>query len=234
MKQLSDYNKLWHLFAECLSARYRRVENGADFAIRRVNNDVTIFFEHSDGALDWKNNFSFASRPYRDMGEGWRCHRGFLSVFRAAEPYLAPVITDETVKKITVVGYSHGAALALLCHEYIWFHRPDLRDSLEGYGFGCPRVFYGRMTPTLQARWERFFIIRNIDDIVTHLPPRLFGYRHVKAPLLIGERGRYSQVDAHRAESYLQELRLLADRVTDEKGGNAGDRRRDRHFADKT
>lgn len=234
MNATPDYRKLWHLFAECLSVNYHHVENGGDYAIRRVNNSVTIFFGHSDGLLDWRNNFRFAARPYREMGEPWKCHRGFLSVFRAVKPYLSSVIADETIKKFTVVGYSHGAALALLCHEYIWFHRPDLRDSLEGYAFGCPRVFHGRMTPTLQARWEGFLLIKNIDDIVTHLPPRLFGYRHVKAPLLIGQKGRYGRVDAHRAESYLHELMLTANRDNDGKGELVYDRGGDRGFSDET
>ncbi len=214
--QYPDYNKLLSLFDATLAASYRTVENGASFALKRVNSHVTVFFEDSEGAIDWRNNFHFAAKPYRDMGEVFYCHRGFLSVFRAALPYLEKTLADESVNAFTVVGYSHGAALALLCHEYIWFHRPDVRKTLEGYGFGCPRVISGRMTASLQARWARFYPIRNIDDLVTHLPPRLFGYRHVKPPLLIGRRGKYSMIDAHRPENYRREL-LFASSSTNRK-----------------
>jgi hypothetical protein len=57
------------------------------------------------------------------------------------------------------------------------------------------------------SRWERFTVIRNIDDIVTHLPPRALGYTHVGHVLEIGEKGTYSRVDAHRPENILAELK---------------------------
>lgn len=212
MKQYPDYQTLLTLFDECLSIEYRHVENDASFAIKREGESVTIFFQDSDGILDWRNNFRFAARPYRMMGEVWYCHRGFLSVFRASLPYLTDTIMDESVKHFTVVGYSHGAALALLCHEYIWFHRPDARASLRGYGYGTPRVISATMTQSLWKRWENFTYIKNIDDLVTHLPPRLFGYRHVKRQLLIGQKGKYSMIDAHRAESYRRELSLAGEK----------------------
>jgi len=74
-----------------------------------------------------------------------------------------------------------------------------------GYGFGCPRVIWGRV-PRERARWRNFYVIRNYDDIVTHLPPRALGFRHVGKLITVGYAGRYSRVDAHRAENYLREL----------------------------
>ena len=106
-----------------------------------------------------------------------------------------------------MVGYSHGAALAALCHEYVWFNRPDLRDSLEGYGFGCPRVFWGVKRQVSRARWEKFLVVRNIDDVVTHLPPAALGFSHVGELLEIGQRGKYGMIAAHRPENILTELR---------------------------
>jgi hypothetical protein len=121
---------------------------------------------------------------------------------------------DPEVRAVRIVGYSHGAALAVLCHEYLWFHRPDLRQTLTGFGYGCPRVLWGIPTPALQKRWERFTVIRNREDIVTHLPPALFGYFHVGRMLEIGQKGTYSATDAHRPESILKELDALAAQKT--------------------
>ena len=121
---------------------------------------------------------------------------------------------NENVRKIVTVGYSHGAALAVLCHEYIWFHRPDLRADAEGYGFGCPRVIWGALTVDLQARWEGFTVVRNLDDLVTHMPPVFLGYRHVGGLLEIGKIGKYSAIDAHRAENILSEL-IIAEKKND-------------------
>lgn len=201
---------LSQLFARCVNRSYRHVENGADFVTDRACGTLSIYLQCSKGLTDWKNNLDFPARPYRrDGGVAWYAHRGFLKVWKSVEPYLRADILDPGVSRIVTVGYSHGAALAVLCHEYAWYHRPDLRDALEGYGFGCPRVLWGVRRRELLERWERFWVIRNIDDIVTHVPPAWLGYLHVGELLEIGVRGRYSRIDAHRPENILAELRAM-------------------------
>ncbi len=199
--------RLDELFYRCLHIPYTHVENGADYATERFGSTLYIYWQGSDGLIDWKNNLDFPAAPYRRMGSTvWFAHRGFLKVWKSTEPHLSPVILDPDLQRIVVVGYSHGAALAVLCHEYVWYHRPDLRATLQGYGFGCPRVIWGKRSEKLRKRWENFVVIRNLDDLVTHLPPALLGYYHVGTLLEIGERGRYSRIDAHRAENILAEL----------------------------
>lgn len=198
---------LHRLFSQCLEAPYITVENQGSFAVRKKGCHLTLFFEKSSGVTDWKNNLDFPCVPYRDMGTLWFCHRGFLKVWKSIEPYLIKTIQDSSIRRVTVVGYSHGAALAALCHEYIWFHRPDLRGHLVGFGFGCPRFYWGLLPrQALLRRWDTFFPIRNGRDIVTHLPPVFLGYRHVQKVLPVGEKNKYSPIDAHRAENYLLEL----------------------------
>ena len=117
------------------------------------------------------------------------------------------VIQNPGVHRVSIVGYSHGGALAMLCHEYVWFHRPDLRDRITGYGFGAPRVYWGFWIPTaLRERWRDFTVVRNRGDIVTHLPPEMGGYRHVGRLWEIGKRGVYGGIAAHRPENYTREL----------------------------
>ena len=219
------------LFKECLGASYTQVENAGSYALERIGNTLYIYFEGSNGAVDWKNNFDFFPKaqqnifrnigcrfgilkshcaapikPYKDMTYKWYAHRGFLRVWKSIEPYVAEQISDKRIKKIITVGYSHGAAIAVLCHEYVWFHRPDLREKINGYGFGCPRVFWGMQTKETKERWRRFEVIRNIDDIVTHVPPVWLVFSHVGSVITIGKRGRYSKIDAHRSENILKEL----------------------------
>ena len=127
---------------------------------------------------DWKNNFDFAARPYKDMDTKWKAHRGFVRVWKSIEPYLKE-IHDPTIKKIIIVGYSHGAALAILAHEYVWFNRPDIREDCITYAFEAPRVFKGKLPKEIKERWANCFTFRVDNDIVTHVPPRVFGFRHV-------------------------------------------------------
>lgn len=195
------------LFLQCIRIKYEKVGVSANYAIKREGSTLYVFFEDSDGKIDWKNNLDFPAKAYKRMEKRiWFAHRGFLRVWKEIEPSLAPEIADKSIEKIVIAGYSHGGALAMLCHEYVWYHRPDLRGNIEGYGFGAPRVFWGIKTKALKERWAGFTVIRNFDDLVTHLPPWIFGYSHVGKMVKIGQRGRYSPIKAHYAENILKEL----------------------------
>ena len=226
MENKNENDLLLSLFRRCLNAKYIHIEeNSADYALEEDDCGKTlfIFFQWSNGKEDWKNNFDFAAEPYKDMDVRWKCHRGFLRVWKTIEPYIKDNILDTKYSAIRIVGYSHGSAIATLAHEYVWFNRPDLRQKtnendwgLMSYGFGCPRVFFGKIPKELKERWLTFLPIRNINDIVTHVPPVLFGYRHVARVVKIGEKGkliRYRWLDcvsAHYPKNY--ELSLGADR----------------------
>lgn len=197
---------LYRLFRDCLHRRYKNTDVGASWDFARHGNTLRIYFEPSNGTEDWLHNLTFHAVPYRDMQPPWECHAGFLKCWESVKPHIAALIADPTVARVCVVGYSHGAALALLCHEYIYFHRSDIRKDLVGFGFGCPRVLFGSPPPEIANRWENFFVVRNIDDLVTHLPPRILGYSHVGNLITVGEEDRYNAIDAHRPESYLTEL----------------------------
>ena len=198
---------LAELFSLTLHARYVRAENDASFAFHRQDGTLYILFEASSGITDWENNLDFPVLPYRDMPHRWMCHRGFLRVWKSAEPYIAEALTKTRGTPVTVSGYSHGGALAMLCHEYIWFSHKDRRKKLNGFGFGAPRVLW-RLPGTLwpKERWETFTVVRNTDDAVTHLPPAALGYTHVGTVLEIGKKGRYTPLDAHRPEAYKEAL----------------------------
>lgn len=206
-------NKLYDLFLRCNNAKYIHTDNDGDYCVERDNDILYIFFQPSASKIDWKNNFDFPAIPYKHMGVKWKCHRGFLRVWKSIEPYLAPYISDMTVSKIYIVGYSMGAALASLCHEYVWYNRPDLREnSLEGFGYGCPRVFWGHMNKQLKQRWKHFHPIRNCNDLITHLPPRIFGYKHVnKVFTLSGKKNKTRHtaicgINSHYPDNYQYNL----------------------------
>lgn len=197
---------LYELFKRCLNIPYYQTGKSANYAFERTRTALNIFFEGSDGDNDWRINLDFPAKAYKRMGKTvWFAHRGFLDTWKEIEKKVGDDINDKRITEITVTGYSHGAAIALLCHEYVWYNRPDIRTGLRGYGFGCPRVIWGKIPDN---RWETFTVIRNIDDAVTHLPPAALGYTHVGEMLEIGKKGRYTPIDAHRAENILKELKI--------------------------
>ncbi len=194
--------KLSTLFYNLTHIAYIHAENDLDYATRVVGDALYIYFQDSSGAIDWKNNLDFPAKIHGSFF----AHRGFLGVWESAKDLLKEQILDNEWSKIVISGYSHGAALAVLCHEYVWRVRPDLKDKIEGYGFGCPRVLWGLKTKEHEKIWTNFTVIKNIDDLITHLPPSALGYFHVGNMIEIGARGRYSMIDAHRPESYRREL----------------------------
>lgn len=198
---------LTNLFTKILQVEYTHLEEAASFAYERTRGTLYIYFEESNGATDWKNNFDFPAKPYRRMEHKWYAHRGFLKVWKVIEPHLQAPICDPSVKHIIIGGYSHGAAIALLCHEYCKYNRPDV--EVEGYGFGAPRVLWGFMRKAVKKRFEGFTVIRNGYDIVTHVPPALFGYRHVGTMVKVGRGKGYNPVASHYAHNYKTELRDL-------------------------
>lgn len=193
---------MYSLFLRCLNITYTHIEGDGSYASEKIGDTLYLYFEKSNGKNDWKTNLNFPVKTHR----GYLAHRGFVRVWESLAADIHKIVKDSACSKITVTGYSHGGALALLCHEYILSVFPAA--TVVGYGFGTPRVVWGFLG-NKRHRWDNFTVIRNIDDIVTHLPPAFLGYRHMGNLITVGQRGKYSSIDAHREENILRELKLV-------------------------
>lgn len=178
---------LYQLFENCAyNLPFEETGRAVNYAFVERDKTLYIYFQGSSQSIDWKRNFLFKKRPYKDMKIPYKVHRGFLAAWKEIEDLIINKITEKENNEykfnhIIVVGYSHGGALAAFCHECVWFHRPDLRESgLEGYGFEAPRIYGGwKVKEELKERWEHFSVIRTNNDLVTHVPPKCFGFCHV-------------------------------------------------------
>lgn len=197
------------LFKRCLNAKYTETPESGDYAIQVEGDTLFLLFQKSRGRADWINNFRFGAIPYKHMAEEWRAHRGFVRVWKAmrdeVEQKVAEILNTAQLKKITAVGYSHGGALAVLATEDMAYLYGD-RYEVTGYGFGGPRVLWGRVPDSVKKRLECFTLIRNTPDIVTHVPPALFGYKHAGKKVKVGKLGKYGPFSAHKHQSYITEL----------------------------
>lgn len=206
---------LCDLFDKCLKAEYIHVENAGSYSSYKIDKTLYIFFQHSHGRVDWKNNLDFPSRAYKGMDIPWRCHRGFLRVWKSVLPYVKKVLETNTFSYCVIVGYSHGAALSALCFEYVWYNFSRIRENLYGVSFGSPRIFYGKRNfEFLSERFLKYVNVINSDDIVTKVPPSFLGYRHMGKLLYVGREKNFFSVNAHRPESYkasLKDIRCIVD-----------------------
>lgn len=139
--------------------------------------DTTLYlkFQGSVSTTDWLQNFDYAKTPYRDMPKKFRVHNGFLQKWKSIRKSVQEKITDD-VEKIVIIGFSQGGALALLCHEDLWFNFENLRDKLETYALGTPRVFTWGAP---RERFESVYYIQYKGDLVTGVPLWIMGYKHV-------------------------------------------------------
>lgn len=194
-------------FKKCISLedKYHHVENDGSYYVAFNGDRLDLYFEWSNGKLDWRHNFLFPAKPYRDMKDKWYCHRGFLKVWKSIEPYISEYILDPDVKRIEIVGYSHGGAIAQMCYEYVKFNRPDV--EVIGIGYGAPRVFWGVCRRAVKERFKGFTVVRNGHDIVTRLPPVLFGFHHVCDVVRIGK--TKGLIRDHFDSSYIESLSPL-------------------------
>lgn len=205
-----DTSRLSGLFARCDTGTWKQAGKHVSYRFECDEDELTIFFQGSCEPIDWFRNFMFAKRPYKDMKEPYRVHGGFLKAWKEVEDIVRAEIKDETIKHITIVGYSHGGALCAFCHECVWFDRPDLRSSIDGYAFEAPRIYAGfKVKKSLLPRWERLYIIRNDMDIVTHLPPIAFGFCHVGNILHVGKGEFYGFIKSHMQKNVSKSLENL-------------------------
>ena len=198
------------LFERCLSADYIHTAEGGDYAVEVEGNTLYLLFEWSDGKEDWKNNFDFPVKPYKRMSDEWLCHRGFLRVWKAMRDEVESAVFKALewypeVTSIVCVGFSHGAAISVLATEDMAYLYGD-QLTVRGYGFGAPRVLCGRVPDAVRERLQCFTTVRNVHDIVTHVPPVWLGYRNAGKLVKVGQLFKYNPIDAHRPENYIKEL----------------------------
>lgn len=178
--------------------RYTHIGDDVSYALKREKDILYIYFEPSNGKTDWKHNFMFGKKPYKDMKIKYKVHRGFLKCWKQVEDRIGKAVIDKTIREIIIIGYSHGAALSMLCHEYCWFHRPDIRFNIWGIGFDSPRVYAGwKIKKELKERWNQYIMIKNHTDLVCCLPPWILGYKHVGHLLKIGQQAKYGPIKSH-------------------------------------
>lgn len=122
-----------------------------------------------------------------------RVHTGFYNNFLSivpelkqhVEPLLAP---DQPPRKLFVVGHSLGAGIANMaaCYFLLQFDWNVLPHRLVSVTAGSPRSCQGSMRNLVQEELERygshktaFCRIRRNQDVVTTVPPKILGFKHI-------------------------------------------------------
>lgn len=154
---------------------------------KKKDGEVVIVFAPSNSDVDWKNNFAFWKKPYKDMEIPFFCHSGFLKCWKLVRDEIANTVIDMRPTAITVTGWSYGGALATFCVEDMWFRFPVIRDKIQCITFGAPRVIGWWNYKKIKERWKNQRLFTNGSDIVTCVPFIFMMFRHVNRQIHIGD-----------------------------------------------
>ena len=173
--------------------------NDVQYKMDKINDVLYISFQWTESKTDWKQNFKFWVKPYRDMPDLWFAHKGFIENYKSVREEIWNKINELNPIQVCILGYSHGAALATLCYEDIKYNSPLI--TLYGFVFGSPRVVW---LPSRKIK-ERFSNLYNMQvrgDIVTKLPFNILGYFHVGYILKAGKFRLLNRVKYHMIDQY--------------------------------
>lgn len=170
---------LKELFYKCAYREYyKQIGDSVNYAFDEDTSTKTlsIYFQGSNSISDWVRNFLFT----KDCYGLFKAHKGFLMAYREARNLILDKVYEQDDKgdykwlKINIIGYSHGGALCQLALQDIYYHRPDIKDCILGYAFETPRAL--KVKKQFRFFWNNLITIRNNNDLITHLPPKIVGY----------------------------------------------------------
>jgi len=152
------------------------------YTISSDEQNVYLSIQGSCDDDDWRFNFSFWVKPYRHMKHLWLSHAGFTKAWKLAADQISEQVRSLLGnRRLVIMGFSHGAAVAVLAHEYFTYEG----FNPETHAFGCPRVLW-MPSRFIRKRFESLTLYQARGDIVTHIPFAVMGYAHVGKVLKFG------------------------------------------------
>ena len=170
-------------------------DTGTECFVASTDKFMVVCFRGTDELKDWFKNVNMLHTD----GPLGSCHRGFAEAYRSIANDLDDAISDCRAQSreklprgygklkpylnnihpqsIWFTGHSLGGALATVAAGY----NIESCKPMDGlYTYGSPRVFdWEAAIKFEQSAGKRTFRFVNNCDLVTRLPKRLMGYRHV-------------------------------------------------------
>jgi triacylglycerol lipase len=209
--QSMDQMPVSSIFLKSISGpfQYENKETDTEWGFEIIGKDLVLTFQGSTSQIDWIQNFSF--RKTRSPSGSYRGHRGFIEKYKSIREHVQRVIDgileSFRIEKIYVLGYSQGAAVAVVAAEDIPTMFPRFRNTVYGFGFGTPRVISSLTSDT--SPWKYFVCFQNNNDIVTKVPFRWMFYQGVGLIMQIGDHERRPltfKVRDHLQSEYLHSV----------------------------
>ena len=153
-------------------------------------------FQCTQTTDDWIENLKFW--PHKSKSNaGVYIHDGFYDMWDSVCMKVSAKSSDlNEGDKLIITGYSQGAALAVLAAMSFRY----LGMNVTLVTFGCPRLFWGYVPRQVRKNLAgTHYAVRG--DLVTHVPPSLFGYSRGGKCVRIGPKSMI-KVEKHEPVNY--------------------------------
>ncbi|KAI8805412.1 Alpha/Beta hydrolase protein [Cladochytrium replicatum] len=153
-------------------------------------NQIFVSFRGSTNAANYFSNFNFGLTNFWITGKapsGSQFHSGFQKAYSdisgTVRTFVSTLAATYPTAELTLTGHSLGGALAthaaldLLITKYV----PQLADAskIRLFSQGEPRMANPAGSAWISKQgWAGSYRLVNYDDIVPHLPPSWFNFRH--------------------------------------------------------
>ncbi|MDX2469788.1 MAG: lipase family protein [SAR324 cluster bacterium] len=131
--------------------------------------------------LDWASN---ADILFEDFG-GVKVHSGFLNAYKSVNGEVQKILSEKlTDQPLWIAGHSLGGAIATLAtYDRVKNGGDPLKNEVQLaglYTYGSPRVGNEDFRKDYNRIFkEKTYRMVNNNDVVTRVPPQLFGYGHI-------------------------------------------------------
>lgn len=177
-----------HVFQSKITGAYCNI--GIDF-----NKNLIICFKGTELKLnDILSDLLFKKMviPYNNMtNKKIKVHSGFLLQYLSLRKEIHNfLLSFQDYGNIYITGHSLGAALATLCILDIEYNF-NLSALITCKIFGTPRIgnkYFKKSFENRMFSFKHFFLsYQNVNDIITKLPLKIMGFKHVDKIIKIGK-----------------------------------------------
>lgn len=172
--------------------------------VEKDGEEILMIFG-SNQVIDWFYNLSFRFKktPYPSVTKKEiKVHKGFYNSYLTIRDYILQRFKENT--KLVVYGQSLGGAVATFAMLDLKYNYPDI--DIDPITTGSPRVGNDAFVKSFEKRVSGYIRYVCGSDIVTMVPPKIFGFSHVGKKVHIGKKTFLPKIKDHMIKSYIKNL----------------------------
>ncbi|KAJ1963541.1 hypothetical protein GGI12_001990 [Dipsacomyces acuminosporus] len=152
-------------------------------AVKANTKEIIVAFRGSTTFMDWVTDARFNFESWPSGVKGAKVHDGFHDAYFSdasnIKSVVARLLKANPSFSIVLTGHSLGGAQATVAAADFALTHPEWKSKLALYTCGQPRVGNSEFANWLSSQPFPIFRATYHSDLVTHLPPKITGYRHI-------------------------------------------------------